>query len=82
MSIYTDVGVIIGWPIKVPGDGRMPKEFVVLARFFPGWQIGLNYSVSKTIREYEKTERYRKILFVPFELEEEEEEEETTDGKG
>ena len=60
-------GVIIGWPIEEKGNGRLPQEFVVLARIFPQFN---QTSIEKQINDHRKTGRYRKVFFVPFELEE------------
>lgn len=58
-------GVIIGWPIEEPGNGRLPEEFVVLARIYPQYMAP---SVETQINGHRKTGRYRKVFFVPFDL--------------
>lgn len=62
---YKDTAVIIGWPIAESGNGRMPKEFVVLERLYPDYPLK---QPDKLIAGHEKTGRYRLVLLVPFEL--------------
>lgn len=64
-----ETGVLIGWPKDEPGNGRMPKEFVVLLRIYPGAEFEPK-PLSRFIEQVEKSGRYRKVFFVPFDLEE------------
>lgn len=63
-------GVIVGFPKREPGNGRVPYEFVVLARIYPGWQYEWEGqpSIPALIQTYRATGKHDLVHFFPFEL--------------